>query len=101
MDSRNGIRVGQLLAGVRRGAADGALDLHGFGLVLLEMLTGRQSVAGQPARPHGGSSSPVWLPRVLPTRIPPHIAEVIRRCTSPKLGEGFADIRAVRNALSS
>jgi len=78
-----------------------ALDLHGFGLVLLEMLTGRQPVAGQPARPHGGGSSPVWLPRVLPTRIPPHIAEVVRRCTSPKPGEGFEHIRAVRSALSS
>jgi len=78
-----------------------ALDLHGFGLVLLEMLTGRQPLADKPLPPRGGGSSPVWLPRVLPTRIPPHIAEIVRRCMSPKPGEGFADTRVVLHALSS
>ncbi|MEO8180983.1 MAG: protein kinase [Deltaproteobacteria bacterium] len=68
-----------------------ALDLHDFGLVLLEMLMGRPAASGNAT----GS------PRAPSARISPDVAEVVRRCVSPGPGEAFADVRAVLHSLSS
>jgi serine/threonine-protein kinase len=76
-----------------------ATDLHDVGVVLLEMLTGNLPEARCPPASLPGASERGWLSRALGAGIPPHVADVVRRCLSPRSEEQFADARAVLEVL--
>ncbi|HEX7281927.1 MAG TPA: serine/threonine-protein kinase, partial [Vicinamibacterales bacterium] len=81
---------------------DGRADIYAFGLILYDMLTGRQRLRGRD-QPMSELLSRMNAPpppvRTLRAEIPPPLDELITKATQPSAADRFADVAALRQAL--
>jgi serine/threonine-protein kinase len=105
-ESTPGMAVGTLAymapEQVRGQDTDYRTDIHAFGAVVYEMLTGRRAFGGpSPADTISDvlTRSPAALPFEAP--IPPGLMAVVRRCLAKEAGDRFPSVEALARAIEA